>query len=373
MRILVTGADGFIGKNLLLHIREMEKVECVCYTRSSNLEDLSALLVDIDWIFHLAGANRPKQAAEFITDNFELTVKLCEAIRATKRRIPVVFASSIQSELNNEYGKSKKLAEDALLALNNDTGNPLFIYRLCNVFGKFARPNYNSVVATFCYNITRGMPIKIEEPTKLISLIYIDDVIKSFMNLLVHNKKSLNCFVEVKPEYTITIGRLADQLMSFNASRETLITEPVGTGLIRALYSTFISYLPTESFSYALKKHDDDRGIFVEMLKTTDSGQFSFFTARPGITRGGHYHHSKTEKFFVIRGNAKFSFRNMVTGEFHELHVSGNSPQIVETPPGWTHDITNVGDQELICLLWANELFDKENPDTFTCPVKIER
>jgi UDP-2-acetamido-2,6-beta-L-arabino-hexul-4-ose reductase len=369
LRILITGADGFIGKNLLLHSREMDTIEFISVTRRHSVDELARLLEKVDWVFHFAGVNRPKSIDEFATGNVSLTESLCSAIKAAGRSIPVVLTSSIQADLDNEYGLSKRAAEEALLTLNKATGNPVFIYRLPNVFGKLARPNYNSVVATFCHNIARDLPIQINDPSAVIRLVYIDDVVESFKRLLVEENNNQDGFYEVSPMYSITVGELANQLYRFKASRDNLVTDPVGKGLIRALYSTYVSYLPPEGFSYPVKQHSDERGVFVEMLKTLDSGQFSFFTAHPGVTRGGHYHHSKTEKFLVIKGEARFDFRHMVTGEFHELYTSGDLSQIVEIVPGWTHEVTNVGNQELICMLWSNEIFDHEEPDTFACPV----
>ena len=229
------------------------------------------------------------------------------------------------------------------------------------------------MVATFCHNVTRDLPIQINDPSAVIRLVYVDDVVDSFMALLVGDESvgipGDNAYVEVTPEYQISIGELADQLNRFKATRDNLITEPVGTGLVRALYSTYVSYLPPERFTYPVQQHGDTRGVFVEMLKTPVTGQFSFFTAHPGITRGGHYHHSKTEKFLVIKGKACFRFRHMQTGDYYELHTSGEQSEIVETVPGWTHDVTNMGDDELICMLWANEIFDRDKPDTFACPL----
>lgn len=375
MRLLVTGSNGFIGKNLLLHFKEMSGVEVVSFTRENSIDELPSLLKGIDWVFHLAGVNRPINSEEFLTGNAGFTDHLCTAIKACGRKIPVVYTSSIQAEYENEYGKSKRMAEDALITLMKDTNNPVFIYRLPNVFGKWARPNYNSAVATFCYNIARDLPIQINDPSALVRLVYVDDVVESFITILSSaesiSKDNENTFVEITPEYEISVGELADQLHRFKSTRNNLITEPVGTGLIRALYSTYVSYLPAERFTYSVQQHGDARGVFVEMLKTPDAGQFSFFTAHPGITRGGHYHHSKTEKFLVIKGKACFRFRHMVSGEFYELYTSGEQSEIVETVPGWTHDVTNVGDDEMICMLWANEIFDQDKPDTFTCPIII--
>ena len=247
-------------------------------------------------------------------------------------------------------------------------GSPVHIFRLPNVFGKWARPNYNSAVATFCHNVARDLPIQISDPKAVIRLVYIDDVVRRLIAVMDGSVADAP-FVSVEPEYQVSVGELAEQLYAFRDSRQTMVTERVGTGLVRALYSTYLSYLPPDRFTYEVPKHGDPRGVFVEMLKTRDSGQFSYFTAHPGITRGGHYHHSKTEKFLVIKGHACFRFRHIVTGEFYELHTSGEQPEIVETVPGWTHDITNVGDDEMIVMLWANEIFDRENPDTYARPV----
>lgn len=368
MRVLVTGANGFIGKNLQMHLLERGGVEIVPFTRNNSEVDLPDLLQGVDWVFHLAGINRPEDPSEFVTGNTNFTQALCDALKKSGRKIPVVYTSSIQAERDNEYGTSKRAAEEALLELNQSSDCPVYIYRLPNVFGKFAKPNYNSAVATFCHNIARGLPVQINDPSAVIKLVYIDDVVASFVALLDGAEQSAP-FVDMEPVYEITVGRLADQLERFKATRDNLITEPVGTGLTRALYATYVSYLPPEKFTYTVPQHGDERGVFVEMLKTPDAGQFSFFTAHPGVTRGGHYHHSKTEKFLVIKGSACFRFRHMLTGEFYELFTSGDKPEIVETVPGWTHDIKNVGEHELVCMLWANEIFDRENPDTFACPV----
>ena len=372
MRVLVTGANGFIGKNLQMHLRELggaeSDVEIVPFTREHRESDFLGLLEGVDWVFHLAGINRPEDPSEFVTGNAGLTQALCNAIKESGCKIPVVYTSSIQVDRDNDYGTSKRAAEDALLELNQSTGCPVYIYRLPNVFGKWARPNYNSAVVTFCHNIARGLPVQINNPDALIQLVYIDDVVASFVGLL-GGVEQPTPFAEVEPVYQITVGELSAQLQCFKATRDNLITEPVGTGLTRALYSTYVSYLPPESFTYTVPQHGDERGVFVEMMKTPNAGQFSFFTAHPGITRGGHYHHSKTEKFLVIKGEACFRFRHMLTGEFYELHTSGDKSEIVETVPGWTHDITNEGDSELVCMLWANEIFDRERPDTFACPV----
>lgn len=368
MKVLITGANGFVGRNLVAHFGERMSDEVVCFTRDNSPKELSALLDGVDFVFHLAGINRPNDPVEFTTGNVDLTQALCDAIAASGRSIPVLYASSIQADLGNPYGKSKRSAEAALQRLAVEYGGTVHIFRLPNVFGKWARPNYNSVVATFCHNIARGLPVQVNDPAAVISVVYIDDVVASFIDVM-EGRTAGTPFVAVTPQYSITVGELRDLLQAFRDSRQTLITEAVGTGLTRALYSTYVSYLPPELFAYEVPKYGDSRGVFVEMLKTRDSGQFSFFTAHPGITRGGHYHHSKTEKFMVIKGKACFRFRHIVSGDFHELVTSGEKPQIVETVPGWAHDITNVGDEEMIVMLWSNEIYDRAHPDTYARPV----
>lgn len=374
--VLITGASGFIGQNLQLHLSERKDVQVRCFTRANALADLPALLDGVDFVFHLAGVNRPQDPTEFSAGNAGLTQVLCAAVAqvaaSTGRQVPIVFASSSQAAQANAYGQSKRAAEDALFDLQRQHGVPVHVFRLPNVFGKWARPNYNSAVATFCHNTARGLPITVNDPAASLTLVYVDDVVQRFIHLLDGADAALDAagFATVAPQYSTTVGALAAQIQAFKESRNNLVTERVGTGLVRALYSTYVSYLPVEEFAYTVPQHGDARGVFVEMLKTPDCGQFSYFTAHPGITRGGHYHHSKTEKFLVIKGCARFKFRHMHTGETHTLDTSGEQAQVVETVPGWTHDITNIGSDELVVMLWANEIFDRERPDTFACPVE---
>lgn len=367
MKVLVTGANGFIGQNLIVVLRE-KGIESVPYTHEMTLRDLASALNDVDFVFHLAGINRPEDPVEFSKGNAGLTEQLCDLIRASGRQIPVLFTSSIQAEADNPYGVSKRAAEDALVALERSTGSPVYLCRLPNVFGKWSRPNYNSAVATFCHNIVNDLPVQINDPDALVRLVYVDDVVKDFLRLLEERPAGV-VRPEVSTVYTITVGKLADQIKLFKASRESMVTEAVGTGLIRALYSTYLSFLRPEQFSYPVPVHADRRGRFVEMIKTKDSGQFSFFTAHPGITRGGHYHHSRNEKFMVVQGKARFGFRHVITEETYELFTDGNRLEIVETVPGWSHDITNVGDDEMIVMLWGNEVFNRERPDTIAYKV----
>lgn len=363
MKVLVTGANGFIGKNLLIHLRERGVVDSLTFMRGDSLDELDAKVAQAEFIFHLAGVNRPKDESEFEEGNTNLTQALCNAVKRSGRPVPIIYASSIQAELPNAYGASKRAAEDALRVLASELDIPVYIYRLPNVFGKWCRPNYNSAVATFCHNIAHGLPIQINNPASELRLVYVDDVVADFLKVM-DAAPAAGTAVEVQPVYTTTVGEMANLLQAFKDSRSTHITERVGTGFTRALYSTYITYFEPEAFSYPLVKHEDPRGMFVEMLKTRDSGQFSFFTAHPGITRGGHYHHTKTEKFLVIKGKARFCFLHIESGRTHELCTSADAPEVVETIPGWSHDITNIGDDEMIVMLWANEIFDRQHPDT---------
>lgn len=375
MRVLITGANGFIGRNLRLRLGERKDVQVLCYTRDQHVGQLAELLEGVDFVFHLAGVNRPQDPTEFTSGNADFTRGLCQAVAGAARQagkpIPILYTSSTQAGLDNPYGRSKREAEDVLTATGRDPLVPVHVFRLPNVFGKWCRPNYNSVVATFCHNISRDLPILVNDPQAALTLVYIDDVIESFVQLMdgAGPMASPDGFTTVQPEYSTTVGELARLIRAFRDSRASLVMERVGAGLVRALYATYVSYLPVETFVYDLPRHADQRGVFVEMLKTPDCGQFSFFTAHPGVTRGGHYHHSKTEKFLVIKGQALFRFRHMQTGQKHELLVSGDRPQIVETVPGWTHDITNKGVDELVVMLWANEIFDRTRPDTYDCPL----
>jgi UDP-2-acetamido-2,6-beta-L-arabino-hexul-4-ose reductase len=368
MRVLVTGANGFIGRNLIAHLRERPAIEVLTFVRGDSLDDLAGKVAQADFVFHLAGVNRPQNEIEFAEGNSDLTRVLCAAVKRCDRKVPIVYASSTQAERDNAYGTSKRAAEDALAELSELNGDPVYIYRLPNVFGKWCRPNYTSAVATFCHNIVHDLPITVNDPAAALRLVYVDDVAAAFLSHLGQDGHGAHV-VEVAPVYETTVGELAEQLYAFKRSRTSMLTEPVGEGLVRALYSTYISYFTPGQFAYPLVKHEDPRGVFVEMLKTRDSGQFSYFTAHPGITRGGHYHHTKTEKFLVIKGEARFCFRHIDTGATHEYRTSGAVPEVVETIPGWSHDITNVGNEEMVVMLWANEVFDRQKPDTVTYKV----
>ncbi|KLU15996.1 MULTISPECIES: UDP-2-acetamido-2,6-beta-L-arabino-hexul-4-ose reductase [Xenorhabdus] len=362
MKILITGTQGFIGSNLCLRLEEAGFTDLIKIDRNTSEQDLISGLQKAEFIFHLAGSNRPKNETEFTEVNSKLTKKIVNYLAKKNIKTPIMLSSSTQAEWDNAYGISKAEAEKWVEEYGETNNIDYYIYRFPNVFGKWCRPNYNSFVATFCYNIANNLDITINDPLTTVTLIYIDDLCSELINLL--QKKYHRGYLKITPEYNTTIGEVSDLIYRFKNSRNTLITENVGTGFTRALYSTWLSYLRPEQFSYQIPIYGDTRGFFCEMLKTPSTGQFSFFTAYPGITRGGHYHHTKNEKFLVIKGQAKFKFKHVITGEKYELNVSHENYEIVETVPGWSHDITNIGDDEMIVILWANEIFDRKSPDT---------
>ncbi len=368
MKILITGADGFIGRNLCLRLQEAGYDDLVKIDRGSSAAELELGLQEADFIYHLAGINRPKNIEEFAEGNSNLTQQIVDYLLAKKKNVPIMISSSIQAELDNAYGQSKAAAEKQIERYASKSGAAYFIYRYPNVWGKWCTPNYNSFVATCCHNLANNIGITINDPSAPVNLVYIDDVCSDAIKLLSDTVE--NGYKTVEPIYSTTVGEVAELLYRFKESRSTLVTEDVGTGFTRALYSTWLSYLPADKFAYTVPSYGDARGVFCEMLKTPTTGQFSFFTAHPGITRGGHYHHSKNEKFLVIRGQANFKFEHVITGERYELNVSSDQFKIVETVPGWTHDVTNIGDDELIVMLWANEIFNRDEPDTIARPLK---
>lgn len=378
MKTLITGAKGFIGKNLRSHLERLDDLEILTFSSDQDDGDLVSLVAEADAIFHLAAVNRPTEDEAFQKHNVDLCSRLCELIKLQNRRIPLLFSSSIQADNHTAYGQSKKNAEAEFVELNRSTGNPVDIYRLPGVFGKWSRPNYNSVVATFCHNISRGMPIEVHDTNRTIELVYIDDVVENFLGWLARvrtfvedNNTSLDRINHpiVSPQYRVRIGTLAEQITAISKIQETLNLQPVGTGFLRALYATYMSFIPTDRFSYAIEQKTDNRGRFVEVLKTENFGQVSFSSIPAGAVRGQHFHHSKSEKFLVVSGEAQFDFRNLDTNETHQIAVTSQIPEVVETAPGWAHSIQNTGEEELCVLIWANEVFDHENPDTYAAAV----
>ena len=366
--VLVTGSSGFIGQNLVVRLREMPNICVIPFTRAENLSGLTDLMAKVDMVVHLAGVNRPVSDSEFTSGNVDLTIAVCDAIRVSNRNIPLIFASSTQVDRSTPYGQSKKMAEAAVQLLAEQTTSPVSIFRLPGVFGKWCKPNYNSVVATFCHNIARNIPVQVADPEANLELVYIDDLVCAFIVKLFHMHLGLE-WGQVTPVFNITLGQLVEQIRCFDECRTSLMSERVGNGLVRALYSTYVSYLPKQKFVYNVPQYGDERGVFVEMLKTHDSGQFSYFTITPGVTRGSHYHHTKTEKFLVVKGIVRMRFRQLVDGDDFEVVVKDDTPQVIDSIPGWVHDITNIGNEEAIIMLWANEVFDRENPDCIPCEV----
>jgi len=372
MRVLISGSRGFIGQNLTVRLGELASHDILTFNRGQTDAELADLVAQADMIFHLAGENRPENPEDFERVNVGLTQTLCEAIAKTGRAIPIVFTSSAHA--NNppdrlaHYAQSKRAGEQAIEALSERTGNPAVIFRLPGIFGKWSRPNYNSVVSTFCHNVAHDLPLHIDLPEHILSLVYIDDVIDRFLATLSQGLAGVT-FASVVPVHEITLGDLAKQLSAFKTSRETLETAPTGHGLIRALHATYLSYLPSSGVAYSVPMYGDSRGKFVEFVKTRDSGQFSYMKVKSGEVRGQHYHHSKTEKFLVALGTAVFTMRNLATGETASVEVSDEDTRIVETVPGWVHNVANVGEGELVVLVWANENFDRDKPDTVQCKV----
>ncbi|WP_338655193.1 capsular polysaccharide biosynthesis protein CapF [Sporosarcina psychrophila] len=363
-KILVTGANGFVGKNLVAELRNQGHEELYLYNRENSLEDLEKFTKDCDFVFHLAGVNRPQNESEFMEGNQGLTSKLLQLLVKNENKAPVLITSSIQAVKDNPYGKSKKAGEDELFAYAKDTGANVFIYRLPNLFGKWSKPNYNTVVATYCYNIARDLDIQVNNPAALLELAYIDDVLEEFLRALEGNPTIGENLCIVPVTHKIGLGDLASRIRSFKESRSSLSVPTMSDELTKKLYSTYLSFLPEYSFSYDLKMNIDNRGSFTEFLRTPDRGQVSVNISKPGITKGNHWHHTKNEKFLVVSGKGLIRFRNIDSEEIIEYHVNGEMLQVVDIPTGYTHSIVNVGETDLVTVMWVNESFDPEKPDT---------
>lgn len=363
MKILVTGPQGFIAKNLIVHLQRMENTELMSLGRKSSLPDWEEMLSQADIIFHLAGTNRPPDPKSFQKDNNDLTRFIVDQLEKRGRSYKLIFSSSSQATLNNEYGRSKQDAEDYIR--HKVKQGAAAIYRLPGVFGKWCRPNYNSVVATYCHNSVHHLPFEIRDPDYELKLAYIDDVVRSFIQQIQQPFYKRVSEVQVDPVFIVTLGKLAEMIRSFSTNRKTLFIPNVGDFLEKALYSTWLTYLPIGDFAYGLELKTDPRGSLFELLKTNGSGQVFISTTRPGITRGNHFHHTKTEKFVVILGSGRIQFRSVLDNHIIEYDVNGAEPKVVDIPPGYTHNITNTGEDTMLTLFWANEPFDPNNPDTF--------
>ena len=363
MKVLITGSDGFIAKNLIEHLKRVESIGLYLYNKNDSLSILEAYVKEVDFIFHLAGVNRPKDIKEFYEGNSNLTKIIVDILIKEDKQTPLLLSSSTQSKLDNDYGKSKLEAEQLLLNYANNTNSKIFIYQLPNIFGKWSKPNYNSVISTWCYNVSHDLEIQINDPKIELNLAYIDDVINDFIEKLDYSGDDK--YFTIDTVYKKTLGEIQELLLTFKENRKSLVIPNVASGFQRALYATYLSYLSTDNFSYTLNGHKDNRGTFYEILKTIDSGQFSLSTTAPGITRGGHFHHTKNEKFLVVRGQATIEFRHIVTNDKITYNVSDKEMKVVEMIPGYTHNITNTGENEMVLFLWANENYDDNNPDTF--------
>ena len=364
MKVVVTGAGGFIGRNLCATLDRIDGVEVKRVFSTTQKDEYSPWIKEADIIYHLAGVNRPKDPSEFITGNTNFTRDVLEVAAEGGNLPTVIISSTTQAVKDNDYGKSKRAAEELIEEYASKDKIHGAIYRLPGVFGKWSRPNYNSVVSTFCYNVANELPLEVRDPSFALPLVYIDDVVQAFVSHLNSRFKGLGTF-EVNPVFNTTLGELADIVSSFPGLRKSLRAPKVGKGLEKRLYSTYLSYLPMDKFSYPMELKKDNRGDLFEWIKSEDFGQIFVSTTKPGITRGNHYHHTKTEKFLVIRGEAEIGFRQIDSDQTITYKVNGSEPTVVDIPTGYTHNITNTGQTELITLFWANEIFDTERPDTY--------
>jgi len=369
--VLITGSDGFVGKNLRVTLQHREDLRLLFFDIQDDPAKLAGLLEQADFVFHLAGVNRPENPEEFRSGNTMLTEQICHHLLQGGRKVPLAITSSTQAALDNPYGVSKREAENAVFSYGQRAGASVYIFRLPNVFGKWCRPNYNSVVATFCHHIANNLPIQVNDPSVVMRLVYIDDVVGAFVDLI-DGRASVQDegFCIVQPTHVMKLGEIAELIRSFHLSREQRSIPDMSDLLVKKMYSTYLSYLPTDSFSYPLQMNIDQRGSFTEFIKTADRGQVSINISKPCITKGNHWHHTKNEKFLVVSGQGVISFRRIGSDEIIDYHVSGDRLEVVDIPTGYTHNIRNAGFTDLVTVMWCNEMFDAEKPDTFFEPVK---
>ena len=379
MKILVTGAHGFVGRNFVSQLRNIrdgkarnyalsgEELEIFEYDVDTDPSLLDDYCRQADFVFNLAGVNRPKDTSEFMKGNFGFASTLLETLKKHDNRCPVMISSSTQAALDNPYGESKRAGEELMFAYARETGAKVLVYRFPNVFGKWCRPNYNSAVATFCHNIAHDLPIQVNNPDVVMHLVYIDDVVDELIGALSGDEHHQGNYCEVSVVHTATLGRIVELLYLFKESRKTLGVPDVSDAFTKKLYSTYLSYLPENSFSYPLKMNVDARGSFTEIIRTPDRGQFSVNISKPHVTKGNHWHHTKNEKFLVVSGKGIIRFRNLndPEGGVIEYYVSGEKPEVVDIPTGYTHNIENLGETDMVTFMWSNECFNPEKPDTY--------
>lgn len=365
MKVLITGAKGFIGMNLMVTLQEIKGIEVLQYDIDTDPTLLKTYAKDCDFVFHLAGVNRPVNLQELVKGNFDFTATLLNALKSQGNTCPVLITSSVQAALNNPYGQSKKAAEELMYAYGKETGAKVLVYRLPNVFGKWCRPNYNSVVATFCNNIALGLPIDIHNPENVINLVYIEDVVGELVKAMDGKETKQEDFCVVPVMYSVKIGYIADLLYSFKTSRHNLSLPDMSDGFIKKLYSVYLSYLSEDALTYPLDIKTDNRGSFVEVFRTADRGQVSVNTLKPGMKKGNHWHHTKNEKFLVVSGRGVVRLRKIGYHKVTEYQVSGERLEVLEIPSGYVHNMENLGDVDMVTVIWANECFDLEAPDTY--------
>lgn len=370
MKILVTGAKGFIGKNLICELKNRKYEDIYSYDIDTSEEKLEEYCQDCDFIFHLAGVNRPKEEKEFMQGNFGFTSKLLETLKKHQNKCPIMISSSIQAELDNPYGKSKKAGEELLFDYSKETGAKVYVYRFPNVYGKWCRPNYNSAIATFCYNISRDIPIIVNNRETKMKLVYIDDVFNELISLLEGKGNQEGNYYKVAIEDETTLGEIVDLLHSFKENRKTLKVPNMNRHLEKCLYSTYLSYLPENQYKYELFMHEDYRGSFTELLHFDGQGQLSVNIFKPGITKGNHYHHTKVEKFIVVKGQGCIRFRKIDSDEIFEYFVSDKKLEVVDVPVGYTHSFVNHSNEDMVAIIWCNEIYNPEKPDTYYLEVE---
>lgn len=365
MKILITGSNGFIAKNLIEELRNRGYKELLLCNRSTSRKDLERYIETCDFVIHLAGVNRPVDESEYHTGNAGFTEKIVNLLVSRHKKVPVIYSSTLLNTKHKEYGKSKREAERVLQEYARQTGASLYIFRLPNVFGKWCRPNYNSFVATFCYDVARDLEINVHDPDAQVTLVYIDDVVNEFLSCLERDQSTGEEYPQIAESYETTVGEVAARILAFKRGRESLEIPNIKDPLGKKLYSTYLSYLKPENFNYRLKMNQDERGSFTEFLHLNDLGQISVNVAKPGIVKGNHWHNTKVEKFLVVSGKAMIKFKHIVTGEMTECIVSEKHLEIIDIPVGYTHSITNIGEKDLVTIMWANEVYDAEKPDTY--------